>query len=194
MWKPIPGTEGLYFANESGEIMSAPRERMIFSRNKEKGSYTRSGKVLKQPLNSYGYPCVTIKFLDGSQKVIAVHRLIAETFIPNPEKKPQVNHIDGNKLNNHVSNLEWCSIRENLVHAYKTGLNKGGKPWLGKSGKDHIRSIPVVAINPDGSVYKEYESACMAAADLGMSSSSHICQCINGNRKSAHGFIWKRKE
>ena len=158
--------------------MSSPRMRSYISHKIVEGEYLRKGRILKQPLNSYGYPCVTIKLLDGSQKYVAVHKLIAITFIPNPENKPQINHIDGNKLNNAVSNLEWCTVKENINHAYKTGLNKAGKAWLG---------------NLDGSVYKEYESACLAAKDLGLSSSSHISQCVNGKRKTTAGLIWKAK-
>ena len=193
MWKSIPGTDNLYYANEEGEIMSSPRMRSYISHKAVEGEYLRKGRILKQPVNSYGYPCVTIKLLDGSQKTIAVHKLIAITFITNPENKPQINHIDGNKLNNTVSNLEWCSVKENINHAYKTGLNKAGKAWLGKFGKNHPNSIPVIAYNPDGSVYKEYESACLAAKDLGLPSSAHISQCIHGKRKTAAGFMWKVK-
>ena len=194
MWKPIPGTNDLYFANENGEIMSSPRKRAFVSHKTIEGEYLRKGKILKQPLNKNGYPCVTIKLLDGSQKFITVHKLIATTFIPNPENKPQINHIDGNKLNNAVSNLEWCTVQENIIHAYKMGLNKAGKAWLGKAGKDHPNSIPVVAYYPDGSVYKEYESACLAAKDMGLSSSAHISQCVHGKRKTTAGFIWKAKQ
>lgn len=191
MWKTIPDTDNLYFANEDGEIMSSSRPHAFVSHGK-KMSYLRNGKILKKVVNSYGYYCVTIKLLNGTQKIIAVHQLIAKTFIPNPENKPQVNHIDGNKLNNKISNLEWCTVKENIQHAFRTGLNKGGKPWLGKFGKEHNRSVPVIAYNLDGTFYKEYDNIAEASKDLNIKSSSHISSCIKGKRKSAGGFIWKK--
>lgn len=67
------------------------------------------------------YRCVTVT-INGKQKHFYVHRLVAETFVPNPENKPQVNHIDGNPSNNHMDNLEWVTAKENVKHAYETGL------------------------------------------------------------------------
>lgn len=80
---------------------------------------------IKAGSNGTQYQCVCYSE-NGKQKNINVHRLIAEAFIPNPEHKPQVNHIDGNRSNNNVSNLEWCTPKENVDHAYRTGLMKQG--------------------------------------------------------------------
>lgn len=191
MWKVIPETDGLYFANEKGQIKSADRLRPVG--NKADGRhYVRHGKILAQALNIRGYYCVTIKYLDGRQKTIAVHRLIAKTFLPNPQNKPQINHIDGIKTNNHVSNLEWCTAKENINHAFATGLNKGSKPWKGKTGKLHPNSIPVQAYDKAGNLIAEYESINLAALAVG-SSASHISACTRGQRKSAAGYVWKIK-
>lgn len=80
-------------------------------RNKE------SGKLLKTFVNDKGYEIVSL-WIDQRDKKFRVHRLVAEAFIPNPENKSQINHIDGNKLNNHKNNLEWSTNSENIMHRY----------------------------------------------------------------------------
>lgn len=85
----------------------------------------RSGKIINTYLNKRtGYLGVCLKpsGRQGKAKCLKVHILVAKAFIPNPENKPQVNHIDGNKLNNNVSNLEWCTGKENIQHAVKNNL------------------------------------------------------------------------
>ena len=103
---PIKGFEGIYAAREDGEIISL----------KHKKEVVRKGGI------SSGYRSYSLR-KDGVQTQHLGHRLIAEAFIPNPENKPQVNHKDGNKTNNAVSNLEWVTISENAKHAYKSGLS-----------------------------------------------------------------------
>lgn len=97
----------------------------------EVSSYGRvrnlTGKVLKTYIQNCGYE--QVKLMNKHKQI---HRLVAMCFIDNPEHKKYVNHIDGNKLNNNVSNLEWCTNSENIIHARKTGLNPYNKPTLGK--------------------------------------------------------------
>ena len=190
MWKPIPGLEGLYSANENGEIKSEDRPVDFFARNR-RIKYTKKGIVLKQTATSRGYLCVSIH-KDGKQRVVRSHDLIAKTFLPNPENKTQVNHIDGNKKNNKVENLEWVTPRENLLHAFKNGLNPGGRPWAGKKGKDHIRSIPIIMCSPSGEELREFDSLTLAADYLCISS-THISQCAKGKRRMCGGYKWKYK-
>ena len=102
MWKEAYGFNN-YLCNENGEIYSLLRNKIL------------KGRSLK------GYKRVAL-MKDGKTIDVLVHRLIAQTFLPNPENKPYINHIDGDKTNNSVSNLEWCTQKENVQHAIETGL------------------------------------------------------------------------
>ncbi len=116
--------KGYYKVSTTGEICSVDRQVLFH------GNYAlRKGIILKQTKNSKGYLTVVI-CIDGTRKTIASHRAIAETFIPNPLELPQVNHIDGNPLNNDVNNLEWCTASDNQKHAYATGLKTQGEMRL----------------------------------------------------------------
>ena len=86
------------------------------------------GKILKTYIQNHGYEQIKVAF-NRTHRLI--HRLVAEAFIANPENKKYVNHIDGNKLNNSVNNLEWCTNSENILHARRTGLNPYNKPTTG---------------------------------------------------------------
>ena len=191
MWKEIPDCDGLYLANENGQIKSKDRPRRHFSIKNEECFYNRKGIILKPVLDTSGYYRVTITFKNHKQKVFQVHRLIAKTFIPNPENKPQVNHKDGDKTNNNVENLEWVTVQENIVHAFQKGLNKGSKPWLGKTGADHNKSKTVIRCDLDWNELEEFPSVSEAAKHYG--SLSHISACALGKRKTCGGFKWKYK-
>lgn len=116
IWKDLPGSEGTYQVSNLGRIKSLEREvrrgQNIIMRLPEKVLSTRK---------HVGYENITLR-IDGKTKVCSVHRLVAKTFLQNPNNYKAVNHIDGNKLNNNLSNLEWCSYSQNMKHAYKTGL------------------------------------------------------------------------
>lgn len=86
----------------------------------------KTNKILKCSKDRDGYLQLSISS-DNKSYSRRIHRLIAETFIPNPENKPQVNHIDGNKLNNHISNLEWVTAKENIRHSWSLGLSKSSE-------------------------------------------------------------------
>lgn len=84
-----------------------------------------SNRVLKPQLSNAGYYRVQLSGQGESRKKYLVHRLVAQAYLPNPDCRPQVNHKDGNKLNNCVDNLEWTTVSQNIQHAMDTGLNKG---------------------------------------------------------------------
>lgn len=115
IWQDIKGYEGIYQISNLGKIKSIARDTSNVCKQ------TRLLKPTKD--RDRGYLIVTL-CKNNKYKTVRVHRIVAETFIPNPENKSQVNHIDGNKLNNNVNNLEWCTASENIRHSWENGLSK----------------------------------------------------------------------
>ena len=146
------------------------------------------GNEMKQTTTNRGYRRITLS-INGKEERWSVHRLVALLFIPNPEQKPQVNHIDGNKENNDVSNLEWCTASENNKHAFRTGLKKN--LVKGKYGKDHIASKPIVCVET-GRVYNCQREV---AEELGEDYkwTSHLSRACRYGLLD-HGFHWRYYE
>ena len=115
----IKGYEDLYQISNYGTIKSVTH----YIIDKKGKSRLMKGKILKQtPDRKNGYLSVSL-MKEGKKQTFRTHKLVASTFIPNPDKLPQVNHIDGDKENNYVGNLEWCSCKDNIHHAWKNKLN-----------------------------------------------------------------------
>lgn len=126
-WKPVVGYESEYIVSTYGRVLRLPYTRKNPKHNHTNVYY----KIrLKKPFVSNGYLRMPL-CKDGVTKKHMVHRLVAEAFISNNENKPAINHIDGDKTNNSVTNLEWVTNSENTIHAYGLGV------MLGMSGKKH---------------------------------------------------------
>lgn len=119
-WKDIPGYEGYYQASIYGKIRSVYRMVEFRISGRVQQSYMK-GRILAENIRKDNYVEVILS-VNGISKNLSVHRLVAQTFLPNPENKPQVNHIDGNTQNNNVNNLEWATPSENMTHAKDIGL------------------------------------------------------------------------
>ena len=115
IWKDIPGYEGYYQASNIGNIKS-----LVFQCNLTHKKYSRE-KLLKQKIGKDRCKRVEL-WKEGKHKTWLVHRLIGMTFLGIPSEKLTINHKDGNRLNNKVENLEWCSIKENIRHAFRNNL------------------------------------------------------------------------
>lgn len=135
VWKDISGYEGLYQVSNNGLVKSLDR---ITTGNRKRKI---RGKNLSQGVNEFGY-CVVALCKDGRIKMKRVHRLVADAFIPVVPGKPYINHKDGNPKNNHSSNLEWCTQKENVQHAYNAGLNKSSG-ILTKEQVNYIKTVYV---------------------------------------------------
>lgn len=147
IWKDIKGYEGKYQVSNFGNVRS-----LMYHNTKG----IKRISLLKPATDGSGYfRCALSK--NNILTTFKVHRLVAQAFIPNPNNYPQINHIDGNKKNNRVENLEWCTNSMNQIHAYSNNLNQGAR------GK----GITVGVTFPNGD-YKEYASLKFAGKDLGI--------------------------
>ena len=163
IWKDIVDYENLYQVSNLGRVRSLDRI-IVDSRNVRKFK----GVDLKKHKKKSGYLTVQLKHKD-----FQIHRLVAKAFIPNPDGKPQVNHKDGDKQNNRVDNLEWCTCEENINHAYKSGL-KNGKKVVCVETNDCFNSIKAASLK-----YKT-DASC-------------ITKCCKNkiNYKTAGGYHWE---
>ena len=116
VWKPIKGYEGLYEVSNLGRVKSLPKKRINGT-----NFYIQKERILKPQLKTNRYLGVGL-IKNKIHKNFLIHRLVAKAFIDNPYNLPQINHIDCNKLNNNADNLEWCTQKQNLEHAFKNGL------------------------------------------------------------------------
>ena len=157
VWKDIKGYEGLYQVSDMGRVRS------------------KNG-VLHLNTNTYGYKHITLSKGDV-QKTVVVHRLVADAFIDNPHNKPQINHIDGNKENNAVVNLEWVTQGENNRHAIRASLRKVKK---------------ILLVDAEGKAIREFNNRMEINEYLGRNVYQDlITRCCNGQRKTAYGYVWR---
>lgn len=173
----IKGFTG-YYVTDSGDV---------YSRN-----YGVDGRIrkIKQELCKNGYKRVTL-CNNGKTKRMLSHRLVAETFIKNPDCKCDVNHKNGKRDDNRVENLEWVTRSENITHAYRTLGNVSAAK--GKHGKDNPNSKTILQIK-DGEIIAEFYGSVEASQCTGISR-SRISNCCKGYKhcKSAGGYQWKYK-
>lgn len=174
LWKDIKGYEGLYKVNQFTDILNF-----------------KTGILLKPVLQKTGYLSVTL-CKDGVKKIHLIHRLVAEAFIPNPDNKPEVDHINTIKTDNRIENLRWVTYKEQMnnpltkEHLSKCKIGK----YNGKYGKNHQRAKPVLQFDKNGNLIREWECEKVASDELGISKTS-INNCLMNRSKTAGGYIWR---
>lgn len=175
IWKDIQGYEGFYRVSNTGNVKSVER----FIKHPLYGERIAYSRILKSAKNNRGYLCVSL-WKDGKGISKTIHRLVLNAFIPNINNEPEINHIDGNKENNILTNLEWSSISNNRKHAYS---NKFKLPPNEKK---------VIQKSINGEIIHIFNSLCEAERITGISKGeiSKVCSRYR-NRKIAKGFKWE---
>lgn len=169
IWRPIKGHEN-YEVSNKGNIRS--KDKIVTT--KAGWTFKSSGRVLKPWKCKPGYLMVQLT----NNKREMVHRLVAKVFIPNPDNKPMINHLNGDKTDNRVENLEWVTSSENVLHAKETGLCC-----------DRV-AVEQIDINT-GEVLATFKSLKEAAKAVGVDHSS-LAYCVRGKYKTSGGYKWRR--
>lgn len=176
VWKDISWYEWLYQVSNLWNVKSL------------KYNHTNREKILSVKWSLYYMFWLCWKW---SKKHKTVHRIVAKEFIPNPESKPEVNHINGIKTDNRVENLEWCTKSENWMHAYKMWLSKAPHTW--KLWKNHHCSKAVLQYDLKWNFIKEWWWMRDIKRAIWINN-GRISECCNWKRENFWWYIWKKKE
>jgi hypothetical protein len=188
-WRPVIGFEAEYLISNHGRVWS-----------------NHSHKVLKNKCTQ-GYHYVSL-CSGGFRQERRIHRLVAEAFIPNPYGKTTVNHINENKSDNRVENLEWATTQEQNVHGTRTSRAMANTDWEARSAKTDYEEIarkhdyytmnrdqmkPVLQFDGHGIFIARHDGVSAAARAVNRKP-CHICECAKGRRKTSAGYKWKYEQ
>lgn len=184
IWKDIDGYNGLYQVSNLGNVKSVERFR-----TNGKGGYIQKSRILKTGKRN-GYLFVNL-CKDGVVKTFKVHRLVANHFLPNPEKKPEIDHINTDSTDNRVENLRWVTHKENMNNPLSRKKQSGsmqGKKY--PQGKKHKQSKQIIQFTINGKFIKQWDSVMDVERELGLKH-QNICHNALGKSSNCGGFIWR---
>ena len=190
IWKSIKNFEGLYEVSNLGNVKALKRTWRVWNyRGKKYQEMSNKEKILSYSISKCNYKQVVLT-KQNKKYLKTIHRLVAESFIPNLDNKPCVNHKDGNKLNNNVENLEWCTYSENSKHSWNNNLEK--PYWKGKFGKNHNTAKQVNQYDLEGNFIKTWECISDVVRILKIDG-GRITKCCQHKKycHSAGGYIWE---
>lgn len=175
-WKDIVGYEGLYQVSNLGNIKSL--------------NYRNTGeeKIRKLVIDKYGYFVVSLR-VNGKSKQHFVHRLVAQAFMPNPDNKPHIDHINTDKTDNRVCNLRWVTQKENSNNPLTVDKKKKNHRY-GVTGINNVRSTVVLQFSKDGEFIKKWDCITDVQRELGINR-GNVIKCCKGERKTVGGYIWR---
>ena len=197
IWRPVVGYEGWYEVSSFGNLRSVDRAGVdVF------GVARRyKGRMISSDSLSYGYP-VAILMKNGKRKTVRIHRIVAEAFIPNPDNKPFIDHIDTNRRNARVENLRWVDRAENannpnsIKNYSRSATKEFGSGWKTINTRNANKSchseVPVCQYSLDGIFIRRYRSIAEAGEVTGIAK-GNIDRAHKGVFKQAGGFLWAKE-